>query len=406
MKGTRCHHRGARRRRAAALPYVAVSVVALLAVCSLAVDLGRVRLVKAELQLAADAAARHAVVGIPGGYQAALNRAVDAADDNKADGKAVALHAAEDVEFGTWDPYVRAFTPLQGARRDDATAVRVTARRISARGDAVPLLLARAIGMTTCDATASAVATVAPKQYGIVGLDYIRLWGNSTNSYWSESSSAATGNWGGIASNGDISLGGSSSVSGDARPGPGHTITGGATKVSGESDPLPYPLSYPVESPSPYGPSNNDNSFVPTGARSGPDFQLGSMLSLPGGHYFFRNFRVEGGGVLTFREPAVVYVYGTVNITGRVTTNGNLPKNLRIVTVRDPSTGAAPGAVNIGSNGALYADIYAPLSPLTVGGSSDIYGCVVAKSVDMTGSSQFDYDLSLRNDDGGVRTVQ
>jgi len=387
------------------LAYVAVATVALLAVCSLAVDLGRVRLVKAELQLAADAAARHAVVGLPNGYLTAEDRAVDAADDNKADGTAVVLNRAQDLEYGTWDAYTRAFTPLQGARRDDATAVRVTARRTSARGDAVPLVLARAIGMSTCDATASAVATVAPKQYGIVGLDFVRLWGNTTSSYWSNNGSTTAGNWGAIASNGDIALGGSSTVKGDARPGPGHTITSGGSKVTGESAPLPYPLSYPVENPSPYGPSNNDNSLVPTGARSGADFQLSSTLSLPGGHYFFRNFRVEGSGVLTFREPAVVYVYGTVNITGWVSTSGNLAKNLRIVTVRDPFTGAAPGAVSIGSNGALYADIYAPLSALTVGGSGDIYGSVVAKSVDMSGSSQFHYDLSLKNADGGVRLV-
>jgi hypothetical protein len=46
------------------------------------------------------------------------------------------------------------------------------------------------------------------------------------------------------------------------------------------------------------------------------------------------------------------------------------------------------------------------LSPLTVSGSGDIYGSIVAKSVDMTGSSAIHFDLSLRNADGGVRLVK
>ena len=393
-------------QRGSALPYLAVGFVALIAVSSLAVDLGRVRLVKAELQLAADAAARHAVVGLPdGGYRIAQDRAVDAANDNKADGTPVNLNVNDDIEFGTWDPYTRTFTVVSGSNRDTATAVRVTARRLSARGEAVPLLLARVIGRTTCDATADSVATVAPRQYGMVGLDYVRLWSNSTSSYWSASGSTTAGNWGGVASNGDITLGGSAAVTGDARPGPGRTLSGGTNKVTGVSLPLPSPLTYPEADPSPWGPANNDNGLLPMGAMSGTDFVTSSTLSLPGGHFFFRHFKVEGSGQITFRDPAVVYAYGDVDITGRVTTSGNLPKNLRIVTVRSPSTGAAPGRITIGSNGALYADIYAPLSPLSTSGSGDIYGSVVAKSIDMAGSSAFHYDLSLRNSDGGVRLV-
>lgn len=394
------------RRNGTAMPYLMVCLTALMAFVSLAVDVGRVQVAKGELQLAADAAARHAVTGLPNGYRSALDRAVAAAGDNRADGAPVTLVGNEDVDFGTWDPDARVFAPLNGANRDDATAVRVTARRNAGRGTGVPLLFARVIGRSTCDASAVSVATIAPKQYGVVGLDYLNLGGNSTNSFWSASGSTTPGNWGSVASNGDITLNGSSRIRGDARPGPGHTVIGGLGKVTGVSTPLPAPLNYPPESPSPYGPAYNDNANLPGAVKSGVDFVGGGNYTLTGGHYFFRNFRVSGSDSVSFTNPTVVYAYGDVSVTGSLGAASGLAKNLRIVTVRDPVTGAAPGTISIGSNGALYADIYAPLSPLTVSGSGDIYGSIVAKSVDMGGSSVIHYDLSLRNSDGGVRLVK
>jgi Flp pilus assembly protein TadG len=390
--------------RGTAFPYLVVVFVCLVAFCSLGVEVGHVLAARGELQHAADAAARYAVTGLSDGYLAARDRALAAAAENKADGAAVSLDPAADVEFGTWDPYARTFNLLSGTARDEATAVRVTARRIAARGTAVPLYFARLIGRSSFDTSATAIATVAPKQYGLVGLDYVKLWGNSTNSYWS-GTGTTKGNWGGIASNGDISLGGSSTVVGDARPGPGHGVSS-PNKVSGVSSPLPAPLSYPPADPSPYNQAYNDNGRLPAGMLSGADFHAASSGTVPGGTYFVHDFRVDGSAVLTFKDPTVVYVYGAVSVTGQVSTSGNLPRNLRVVTVRDPLTNAAPGAISLGSNAALYADIYAPLSPLTVSGSGDIYGSVVAKSVDMSGTSAVHFDVSLRNADGGIRIVR
>src|SRR5688572_19678299 len=59
------------RRRGSALMYLTVTLVALVAFVSLAVDLGRVQLVRGELQLAADAAARHAAAGLSAGVTTA-----------------------------------------------------------------------------------------------------------------------------------------------------------------------------------------------------------------------------------------------------------------------------------------------------------------------------------------------
>src|SRR4051812_37049384 len=93
------------RRRGMVLAYACVAMVALLLVCSLAVDFGRVQLVKTELQRAADAAARHAATGISDGT--AVSKATYLAGLNYADGTPVVLTMGggsnNDVELGHWD---------------------------------------------------------------------------------------------------------------------------------------------------------------------------------------------------------------------------------------------------------------------------------------------------------------
>src|SRR5207237_1633805 len=100
--------------RGSALVYVTASLVALMAFASLAVDLGRVYVVRSELQLAADAAARYGAAGLPSGTATAENNAITAAGDNKADGTRVTI-TASDVEFGTWNSGTRTFSVLTGS---------------------------------------------------------------------------------------------------------------------------------------------------------------------------------------------------------------------------------------------------------------------------------------------------
>jgi len=136
-----------------------VTFAGVCAFATLAVDWGRVQLVKTELRSAADAAARHAVAGLSTSVGTANARAVAAAGENKADGGPVVLVTAQDVEFGTWDPATRAFEVLTGSAQSSATAVRVTARRTSARGTAIPTLFGALLGRRTVDVTAVSIAS-------------------------------------------------------------------------------------------------------------------------------------------------------------------------------------------------------------------------------------------------------
>src|SRR3954453_833111 len=91
--------RSAPRRKGMVLIYAIIIMVAMFALISLAVDLGRVQVAKTELQRAADAGARYAALGINDGT--AVTKGMAAANDNTVDGNPVAIQST-DVTVGTW----------------------------------------------------------------------------------------------------------------------------------------------------------------------------------------------------------------------------------------------------------------------------------------------------------------
>ena len=146
-----------RRHHGTVLIYVTVGMIAFAGIVSLAVDVGHGRLVKTQLQNAADAAARYAAAGMQTSITVAKSNAVSAAGNNTADGSSVVVDPNNDVEFGSWDKTNHTFTVLTGAALSGADAVRVTCRRTAARGNPVPLTFEPVIGHSTCDVTASAI---------------------------------------------------------------------------------------------------------------------------------------------------------------------------------------------------------------------------------------------------------
>src|SRR5262249_16872127 len=155
--------------------YAMVAMTAIVAFSSLGVDWGRVQLTKTELRCAADAAARYGLAGVGSGVTNAQDRAIAAASDNKADGSPVVLDRNLDIEFGSWNTATRTFTVLAGTDRNAANALRVTARRVSARGNAVGLSWGRLIGQSNCDVSASSIAFATPLGFAVIGIDYVHM---------------------------------------------------------------------------------------------------------------------------------------------------------------------------------------------------------------------------------------
>ncbi len=131
---------------------VAVSMVVLLGMGSLAVDVGMLYTVRTKLQATADASALAAAQELPD-IANTTSMAIQYAMDNY--GSQGAIVTAPDVVLGRWDKVAGTFTPGATPRN----AVNVTARRQTDRGNAVPTFLARILGRDWVDVSASATAT-------------------------------------------------------------------------------------------------------------------------------------------------------------------------------------------------------------------------------------------------------
>jgi Flp pilus assembly protein TadG len=388
-----------RDRRGVSAIYLVFAVVLLSAWASIAVDWGLVQLAKTELLYAADAAARSGAMGLLTSSSQAQSDAIATAALNTCNNSPVVL-TASDIDIGTWDTSTRTFT-VGGS---SPNAVRVHASRTSAKGNAIPLTFARVLGINSCNANATAIAMVNPGGYGVVGLNYIKMSGNSSDSYWSGSGYSSGGEMGAIASNGNITLSGSSSIHGDAHPGVGKSVTGGT--VDGSKSQLTTPLSY-ANGNAGSASSVNDNAQLGSSLSGAKDLSLSGnqARSFPGGTYYVHDFSVSSSASITFTGPTIIYCYHNLSFSGSATTASSLPKNLQIVLCPDTS-GHAPGDVNVSGSSALYADIYAPQSKVNISGSGDLYGRVVGQSVDMSGTAAIHYDISLTSSGSVVWSVK
>ena len=379
-------------RAGVSLLWAITMLIALCAMASLAVDFGRVKLAKTQLRNACDAAALAAGQLALSDVPAARAAAVAVAKANRADGQPVELQGG-DVEFGFWDESERTFAPLSSSQ-SKCNAVRVSAQRSAARGNPLDLPFAKIIGKDTCDVFASAVALALPQRFAMVGLDYIKMGGRSTNSYRTKDGTFS--NYGSIASNGDITLTGSSLINGDAFPGVGKRVIG-ANHVTGSTTPLTRPLVYP---PGDAGNAVtvNNNLAISTYLTNGV-LKLSNQkeIEIPAGTYYLNGIELQAGSKVTFSGKATVYVNGPIVFKGHASTWMDDPDNLRIIVL------GSGNKIELNGGSSLFCDLYAPGSPITMSGNGDIWGAVVGKSIDTTGNAAFHYNLAMR---GGVMLVQ
>ncbi len=386
-----------RNRSGMGLIYATIIMSVMFLFCSLAVDYGRVQLAKTQLRVAADAAALAAAGELKNGITPALNAARTIAAANLSDGTPVALDTNNDVEFGRWDASNHTFTALAGNARSTANSVRVSARRTAARGNAIDLPFSKMFGPNACNVNASAIAVASPVQYAAVGLDFIKMSGNGATDSYSSAGGAVSSNLGSVASNGDINLNGNGAIHGDAHPGVGKAVYG-ADHVSGSTSPLTQPLVYTVTDLGSIRTINDNPRLTPMSAISGGSLKLtsGQTATFPAGNYYFKDFDTTARSTVNVMGAVTFYCYGDVSMAGQAVTAANLPGNLRIVMVKTP-TGGDPGSVKLSGGSALYADLYAPLSPITITGGGDIFGSMVGRSITMSGNGALHYYLSLAN---------
>ena len=142
--------------------YTVITMTALIGLCSLAVDLGRVQEVKTDLQSCADATARSYMeyYNLYGQTYANTNGpAIYSAANNPVDSNSGVLPTVT-VTWGTWNTATKTFS----AGLASPYAVQVTVSRKAANGNGVPLTWGTLIGRPTCDVSYTAVAALIGSQ--------------------------------------------------------------------------------------------------------------------------------------------------------------------------------------------------------------------------------------------------
>lgn len=381
-------------RRGAVLLYVSLGMVAFAGMVALAIDVAHVRLVKLELQGAADAATRAAAQQLQGGVSAASAAAVAAAADSTADGSPVVIDPNADIDFGSWSGGT--FTPLSGAARANANAVRVRCVRAAARGNGVTAAFASFLGIGSADVTAQAIATGVPTPVaGFIG--YAAVVSTNNTFFGGYNYAVTTTPTQGTAdsnmrvgTNGSVSLKNNDEIKGNVVLGPHGNHSGG--RVDGTT--YYWGTTIPAPAMPTWTPGANPDS-VPQ------DYTVSTNTTLPGGSYWFTSLTVNAN--LTFSGPAVLYVNGPITIAATLSPASRVPSDLRIY--QYGSTTFSDGA----SNGMiLFAAVVAPGADFTAKNNLDYYGSGIFNSITTKNNAEFFYDEAQGPMDGsnGVSTVQ
>jgi hypothetical protein len=345
-----------------------------------------VQLAKTELRRTADAAARYGATGLSINPATVRSRAKTSASENTVDGTSLTLVDA-DIELGSWNSSTQTFTVLTGSAENSATAVRINAARSSTKGNPIPLLFARVMGVTSCSITASTV-TVANSNYAgaFVGFSGIDVKNNtyigSYNSSVSTSPSQATSNQHASVSSNALASAGGATLDGNLILGPAGSNSG--FTVSGTTVALSTAIAR-TASPA-WSPGINPGS-VPQ------NYSVSGTTTLPGGTYWFTSLAVSG--TLRFSSPAILYVNGNVDLSGTLEPTSMVPRDLKIYQIGTHTFGDSNGN---GIN--LTAAVYAPNSAFNAKNNLTFCGCGIFDTITAKNNSEFYYDEDLGNATG------
>jgi hypothetical protein len=438
-------------RRAISVVLVVIVMVVLIAFASLAVDVGRVRLAKVQLQTAADSAATAAVSGMQlfpqRGVLEPQERAVDAASRNhtidqadSGDGGArsdsgVELFVDEDMVFGRWFDESREFVRIEqsGGGVDDrrqADAIRVWTRRVTQfedpdgnivqRGNALPLIFAPVIGVEKGEVWARATATLNGhvNTAAFVGLQYVRFQGATRSDSYIAGSENYPGSGGAnrnssIASNGEVSFNGAATIWGSVHPGINQWIMpqplSGNIDITGYMFPLSKVMTAatPAFTPPPIGQANEPTTIDPPEAVQQPnnDFapnKAAKLISLPKNknastHFVFASWVSHANDVITIdnsKSPIEIWISGNFSHSGKA--------RIDITSPLHPVTFHVNGEMDVLGNGIVAASdrpsdlqiqMTRPGSRLRIGGSQALFAHVVAPVSDVvyTGNGKAQY---------------
>jgi hypothetical protein len=122
-------------------------------------------------------------------------------------------------------------------------------------------------------------------------------------------------------------------------------------------------------------------------------------VRLPGGTYYFIGLSLGGSSSLEMQGPATIYVFGSVSLADGARTWGQRPTHLDIRVI-------GAGTVDIKTGGDVYAMIYAPEANIQIGGSGQLFGSIIGRTLRVTAHGGIHFDESLVGRAGSVASVK
>lgn len=383
------------KRRGVVLPLVGVMLFALLGMAALAVDVGYIYGLRQHAQNTADSAALAGASAIRDDlWEEVVGRAMTTIEKNQITRGFKSL-SNQTVEIGDWDGDAHTFTPLTGSDVEDGNAVRVIARR-----HRVPLFFASIFGQRDTNVARRAIALVGKPCGGIWGLEGVDVSGNVvTDSYDSteeDYSVSTAGEEGDVCSGRGITVSGSLEINGDVMASFPYSVTVNGSKavITGTVEALTDMMTAPTAE---IGDAvmDNDNELIELTDRgsepwrSGTNFWLSAndSITLPSGSYYFESFTMKSGSTLTLTGPTTLFIAGDFDMSGYGIVNESAdPNDLMII-----STGSS-----FKMNGTVdfFGSVLAPFADVSLGGTADMYGAIIGKTVKMNGDFNFHVDES------------
>ncbi len=217
---------------------------------------------------------------------------------------------------------------------------------------------------------------------------------------------------GNVGSNGDVTLDQNSKVWGSAQCGPeaATTVLGNAV-VTGSTTPAPTTVELPPLS-------------IPNLPSSG-DRTVNGTLNLPAGNYRYNTFNMRSGAIVNVTGPATIVTTNFLmrqNTQFRVNaTNGpvkiyvyddfvlssnaqmyaldfnpdKVQVNLESDNVIDPDVTVELDVIDFDSNTKIYGTIYAPNAHIEVDSNLELFGAMMARSIDLDSNARVHYDENL-----------
>lgn len=368
---------------------------ALLGFASLTLDAGYLFNTHGEVQAAADAGSLGGASALFRELDQIVPRSIAVGELNVAAGDGVEVPAGQ-VVVGRWSYLEQTFYPESDPQR--ANAVRVLASR-----DAVPYFFAGLFGITEFHTDRFATAHRVPPCGGVWGLSGVETRGDLTTDSFDSTVAPYDpdnpGLHGDVCSNGEISVGGSALIKGDAGPGPFDIVDiSGNGEVYGATSPASDYMNFPMPDLTD-AQLNNDNGLIgmtdlgfnPIDAANPGRLVVGNggdNLTLAPGTYYFDSIELKSQGTITVTGPTTIYVSGDFKAGGGTIANlTNNPHNLQII-----STGEN---VSLRGGAGFHGSVYAPEANISMLGNSQYFGKFVGGTVEIGGNAKIHVDESI-----------